>query len=616
MQEYSKPWFEEFKVHGIPQSLAPYPLKPTHALLDEAAVKNKKMGFVQLGYTMLYPEAKDKADRLANALAAMGVVKGDRVATLLPTSIQFALADSAISKSGAMHVPSSFLEPPDHLEHKFNESSPKVVFVLDEYMHVVDELRKKVNIEHVIVTKLADFSSSRPPELPALEDGMSWLTDLLETRPAQAPHIDFNPKEDVETLLFTGGTTGLPKGCMLSHYNIVANCTQNGWGLGITTQILKGNIAILIGTPFFHSYGHCILHTFIYLGMMQLLVPDARDTRAMVDMIKEHHPILQIGVPTQFMKLLDEELKDVGILGLSGSAALPPETQEQFEQKGAGALMEGYGLSEMSPVTHLNASAMIRLFGGRKVVAMNSKILSLPGQIPLLNKALGLLGYKRVGGLMSKMLPKLTKFSGKRPKMKKEEKRATIGVPMPDTEIKILDVDTQAEISLEEMVREGRVGEMLLNGPQRMLGYWPDRGKGFDEEGFIHTGDVVKIDDKGYFYIVDRTKDMIIVSGYKVYSREVDDILYDHPAVAMAATIGVPDPERPGSERVKVFIQPKPEFKDKVNEQDIIGYLQQKVAKYAVPKGVTFLDEMPLTEVQKVNKKYLREMELQEMGTE
>jgi acyl-CoA synthetase (AMP-forming)/AMP-acid ligase II len=151
---------------------------------------------------------------------------------------------------------------------------------------------------------------------------------------------------------------------------------------------------------------------------------------------------------------------------------------------------------------------------------------------------------------------------------------------------------------------------MLLNGPQRMAGYWPDKGKGFDDEGFIHTGDVVKVDEKGYFYIVDRTKDMIIVSGYKVYSREVDDVLYDHPAVAMAATVGVPDSERPGSEVVKVYIQLKPEFVGKVNEEEILTYLRQKVAKYAVPKSVVFLENMPLTEVQKVDKKYLREREL------
>lgn len=606
MQKNSKPWFEEYKVHGIPETLKPYPLKPTHALVDEAAIKHKKMGFVQMGYTMLYPEVKDKADRLANALLAMGVQRGDRIATLLPTSIQFVLADTAISKAGATHVPCSFLEPPDHLEHKLKESTPKAVFTLDEYRPIVEGLTRKVEIAHVIVSKLADFSSNRPSEPPALESGVSWMTDLLDAYTAKAPSIPFSAEEDIETLLFTGGTTGLPKGCMLSHFNLVANATQNAFALGIVSQILKGNVAMLIATPFFHSYGHCILHTMTGMGMMQLLVPDARDTRSMVEMIKEHHPIMAIGVPTQFMKMIDEELKGIGILGLSGSAALPPEIQERFEKKGAGALMEGYGLSEMSPVTHLNASVMIRLFGGRKMVALNSKILGLPGMIPLLSNLLGLLGYKNVGKFFGKALPKLSKFS-KRPSRKKEEKRATIGIPLPDTEVRVIEVDTQKEIPLEEVVKEGRLGEMLLNGPQRMVGYWPDKRKGFDDEGFIHTGDVVKVDEKGYFYIVDRTKDMIIVSGYKVYSREVDDVLYDHPAVAMAATIGVPDSERPGSEVVKVYIQLKPEFAGKVNEQEILTYLRQKVAKYAVPKSVVFLESMPLTEVQKVNKKYLRE---------
>jgi acyl-CoA synthetase (AMP-forming)/AMP-acid ligase II len=144
-----------------------------------------------------------------------------------------------------------------------------------------------------------------------------------------------------------------------------------------------------------------------------------------------------------------------------------------------------------------------------------------------------------------------------------------------------------------------------------MLGYWPEEGKGLDEEGFVHTGDVVKMDEHGYFSIVDRTKDMAIVSGYKVYTREVDDLLYDHPATEVAATIGVPDPEREGSERIKVFVQLKGEYNGKVTEDEYIEYLREKVAKYAVPRSVVFLDEMPLTEVFKVNKKALREMEME-----
>jgi acyl-CoA synthetase (AMP-forming)/AMP-acid ligase II len=612
VERLEKPWFADYEVLGMPQTLEPYPSIPTHTFLDRAAENDKKMGYVQMGCTMLYPEARDKADRLANALAAMGVAKGDRVATLLPTSIQFVLADHAISKAGAVHVPCSFLEPPDHLEHKFSESGPKVVFTLYEHLDMVDGLREKTGLEKVIVSRLEDFSHEPPAERPQLDEGMYWLTDLLESHPPLPPRIEFRPESDVETLLFTGGTTGLPKGCMLSHYNQVSVVTQNGW-LSIVIQILKGNIAVLIGTPFFHGYGHCILHTMTSLGMMQLLLPDARDTGSMVEMIKEHHPVMAIGVPTQFMNLLDEEIKDLGIIGLSGSAALPPETQERFEQRGAGAIMEGYGLSEMSPTTHSNASALIRLFGGRKMVAFTSRLLRLPGQIDVMSRLIGCLGYKRMGRFLSLMLPRLSRLTAKRPKLKSAEKRATIGIPLPDIDVKITDVDTGEEITMQEMVKENRVGEMLLKGPQRMLGYWPEKGTGFDEEGYIHTGDVVRIDERGYFYIVDRAKDMIVVSGFKVYSREVDDVLYEHDAVAMAATIGLPDPERQGSERVKVFIQAKPGYSDKITEEEIIAYLRRKVPRYAVPREVAFIEEMPLTGVQKVNKKYLREMEMRKM---
>ncbi len=614
MSELEKPWFAAYEVHGIPKTLEPYPSQPSHSFLDAAALKYPKMGYIQLGYTLRYPDAKDKADRLANALHGMGVDKGDRVANLLPTSIQFVLADHAISKAGAVQVPSSFLEPPDYLEHKFKESSPHVAFALDSSLDVVEELRGRFDIKHVIVSKVADYSEAPPPH-EALPQGMYWLEELIQAYSPQALDVDFDPEHDLETLIFTGGTTGLPKGCMLTHRNVVANSLQTLWGMGIITRPLFGNMAMVQGPPFFHAMGHLSMHAMTHAGCMQLLITDARDARMMAQMIKEHQPALAIGVPTQFMKVLNEEIKGTGILGLAGSAAVPPEIQEQFEKQAGGQLMEAYGLSEMTCASHFNVSALIRLFGGRKAVTMISRALgSVPGAVELSRKLLHLMGYKRLGKLFDKTTHMLSKFSAKRPKLRGEERRATIGVPLPDTEIRIVDLDTGAEISIQEMIEQGRVGEMLVKGPQRMIGYWPEEGKGFDEEGYIHTGDVVMIDENGYFSVVDRTKDMIIVSGMKVYSREVDDILYDHPAVAMAATIGVPDPERPGSERVKVFIQPKPEAKGKVTEQEIIDYLSTKIAKYAVPKSVIFLEEMPLTEVEKVNKKYLREMELKEAG--
>lgn len=607
-----KPWLEEYKVFGIPRTLKPYPQKPVFWFLDEAARKYRKMGLVQLGLEMQYPEVKDKAERLANALASMGVEKGDRVATMLPTSIQFIIADYGISKAGAVHIPSSFLESIDILEHKFTQGTPKALICLKDYLEAVEQLRERltakhqVKVEHIIVSQLEDYSSNPPSSHKEIED-VEWLTEVIASHPPIPPEVDFDVDHDLETLLFTGGTTGLPKGCMLTHKNVLANAIQNAHIYGPTADALRGGSAMLLGLPLFHVYGHCLMHTMTYMGMMQLLVPDPRDTRAMAELIKEHYPIMQIGVPTQFMKLAEEELKGVGMLGISGSAALPPEAQEKFEQKSGGGAMEGYGLSELSPVTHLNQSLFLRLFGGRARLKRSNKLLCFPGMIPMANRLVRTLGYKKVGKLCYKLISQLMSRSRKDASARKREKRATIGILFPDTEVKIVDVDTGRTLSWNEVIDEGKTGEMCLSGPQRMLGYWPTPGSGLDEEGYVHTGDVVRVDEKGYFYIVDRTKDMVNVSGYKVYTRELDDILYTHPATEMAAAVGVPDPERPGSERVAIFIQLHPEYRGRVKEEEFIEYLREKVAKYAVPKYVRFLDNMPLTEVQKVDKKNLRE---------
>ena len=606
------PWFKEYSVFGLPKTFQPYPQKPVFWLLDEAARKYKKMGVVQLGMKMLYPEVKTNADRLANALAAMGVGKGDRVATMLPTSVQFIIADYAISKAGGVHIPSSFLESVDVLEHKFSSGTPKVLICLDEYLDVVELVKERliakhrVRLEHVIASKLADYSSN-PPASHEKRENVEWLTEVISTHPPIPPQVDFDVDRDLETLLFTGGTTGLPKGCMLTHKNIIANAIQNGLILGPTAAMTEGGIAMLLALPFFHVYGHCMQHTMTYLGLMQLLVPDARDTRSMVELIREHYPVMQIGVPTQFMKLAEEELKGVGILGVSGSAALPPEAQEKFEQRSGGGVMEGYGLSELSPVTHLNLTLFLRMFGGRAQLKLTNKFLLLPGVVPIANRVVRTMGYKQQGKLLYKLISSLMKVSRKTRVTKRREKRATIGIPFPDTEVKVVDVDSGKTLSWEEIIKGGKTGEMCLKGPQRMLGYWPEPGSGIDNEGYVHTGDVVRIDKSGYFYIVDRTKDMANVSGFKVYTRELDDLIYTHPATAMAAAIGVPDPERPGSERIALFIQLRPEYKGKATTEEFIEYLKDKVAKYAVPKYVRFLEEMPLTEVQKVNKKLLRE---------
>uniref|UniRef100_UPI002620EA81 AMP-binding protein n=1 Tax=Desulfoluna sp. TaxID=2045199 RepID=UPI002620EA81 len=367
----------------------------------------------------------------------------------------------------------------------------------------------------------------------------------------------------------------------------------------------------LLGLPLFHSYGHMIMHTMTLEGYNQILIPDARDTDAMVTMIRTHYPLLQLGVPVQFMKMAETELKGITVLGVSGSAPLPPSTQKQFEKSACGAIMEGYGLSEMSPSTHLNPSLLLRAMGGRWIQRILTFTLGIPGLSFLLNRLLRLIGPKAVGYVITRglsLLLALTRQSAS--KGKTPEKHGATGIPMPDTDLCIIEPGTGRLLADTDHFPPDVRGEMLLRGPQRMLGYWPDEETGVDEKGYIHSGDVVTVDEHGYFTVVDRTKDMINVSGYKVYSREVDDILYSHPAIEHAATVGVPDKDREGSERVVVCVQPKPGYKNRVTPDEFIAFVKEHVARYAVPKSVFFVDEMPLTDVQKLDKKKVRELAL------
>jgi acyl-CoA synthetase (AMP-forming)/AMP-acid ligase II len=609
------PWKKEYRLVGIPSTFAPYTDKPVYDILAENARKYRKNGLVQLSYKMTYPELKDKVDRLATAFFNMGLKKGDRVATILPTSIQFILADYAISRAGLVHIPCSSLEPADTLEHKLKEGTPRAIIAMAGHVDVISILTKRIDIDFIILTKLDDYGTTLA-DLQEYEETYkfanvrftTWMTELIKKNSPEPPEVEYDVVNDVETLLFTGGTTGVPKGCMLTHRNIFANSVQNLHALGQIGLVARGGISVLLSLPFFHSYGHVIMHAMMLYGFNLLLVPEPRDTKGMADMIKEHFPVLQIGVPVQFMNLAREELKGYAMLGISGSAPLAEGTQKEFEEKTGGGIMEGYGLSEMSPVSHLNTSILTRIIGGRTPLMIVCNFLRIPGVGPVINTFIRLMGTRLFGKMFTKILGlqfRLTANSGKKGK-KTKEKRGTIGVPFPDTEVKIIDVDTQRELSWEEMLT-GKTGEMLLRGPQRMLGYWPDAGSGIDEDGYIHTSDVVRIDERGYFYIVDRTKDMIIVSGYKVYSREVDDILNSHTYVEMAATIGIPDPDREGSERVAVYIQPREEFRAVITEAEVMEFLKSKIAKYALPKYLKIVDELPLTEVQKINKKLLRQ---------
>jgi long-chain acyl-CoA synthetase len=361
----------------------------------------------------------------------------------------------------------------------------------------------------------------------------------------------------VALIQYTGGTTGVPKGAMLTHYNLVANAVQT---MKWATALSRGHEVSVLNLPLFHIYGMtCGMNAGILLAVSGTMNPDPRDFTTLLGLIRQFHPTVFLGVPTMFIRMMQNKDWEKSVDALrsikfcnTGAAPMPPEIIKKLQGLGL-TILEGYGLTECSPVTH-----------------------SAPQK-----------GKKKVG---------------------------SIGIPFPDTDIMILDVETHSKI-----MPLGECGEMVVKGPQVMKGYWnkPEETKKQLVDillgcagPWVFTGDVAKMDEDGYFYIVDRTKDMVNVSGLKVYAREVDDVLFEHPAVAMAATIGIPDPKTPGSEIVKAFVVLKPgNAPSKEVEDSIIEFCRKHLARYKVPKVVEFRDSLPLSLIGKVLKLPLREEE-------
>jgi long-chain acyl-CoA synthetase len=276
-------------------------------------------------------------------------------------------------------------------------------------------------------------------------------------------------------------------------------------------------------------------------------MPDPRDTDTLVEYIKKYRPFMIPTVPTQLMRIVQAKVGKMNVIPICGAAPLPREIAEAIKKEIGTPVSEGYGLTETSPLTHFNISP-----------------------------------FSKVTGFMPK-------------------EKSGMGIPSPDTECKLVDPDTGQEVPF------GEPGEVVVRGPQIMKGYWPEPGSGLTDDGWLHTGDIAFMDEDGYFHLSDRVKDMVNVSGMKVYTTTVDEVLYKHPAVHMAAAIGVPDPKTPGSERVMAVIQLKDGFQGQVTEAEIRDFCRQELAPYAVPKFVAFRETMPMTVTEKLFKKVLRE---------
>ena len=557
-----RPWTKIYEEIGIKSELE-YPEIPLFELLDKAARENPdSLAVVYLGRKYTYKELKSHVDRLAAALAGLGVKKSDVVAVQLPNIPQFIIGVYGGLKAGAIiTLMSPLLSLPD-LKDQLQRSGARVLITQDSKLDDVRSIKGETKLEHVVITSMKDYSAEEEPEVKEVP-GSLQLRNLTQGAEPIPPEVKIDPKEDVALLFFTGGTTGIPKGPMLTHYNLATNIIQTfGPTAGGVLDTNRGNFSVVGCLPFFHIYGFtCAMNLALNWAGTLLLVPDPRDSKMIYELIKEYRPLFTPGVPTQFMRLAEEkgvDLKELkGTIPFSGSAALPPEVSKTYEKRADTLVSEGYGLSETSPATHSNLIAILKGLG---------LDLGLPVKL------------------------------------------GSIGLPVPDTEVRIVDIETGTKD-----VPIGELGEMIIRGPQVMKGYWPTPGDGL-RDGWLYTGDVCKMDEDGYFYVVDRTKDMINVSGLKVYGRIVDDVLFEHPAVSKGATIGIPDPERPGSERVKVFISLKEGYEpSKELEQDIIRHCREKLPPYAVPKFVEFRQDLPLTTIEKIFKRKLREEEIAKM---
>jgi long-chain acyl-CoA synthetase len=550
-----KPWFK-FWPKDVRRHIE-YPEVPLSEILRKTAENHPdQTAITYFGREITYKELGEASDRFATGLSALGVKKGDKVAIFLPNIPQFVISYYGTLKLGAVETAISPLYKEREVEHQLNDSEAETIVVLDALYPILEKVLARTKVKRIVVAGLKDFMPSATALLGSLfrkipsykvepKPGTYFFKELLSEYDAKPPQVDINPKEDLAALQYTGGTTGISKGAMLTHMNLVSNAVMCAeWLKGKQTE--ESFLTVL---PLFHIYGMTTgMNTPIYLAGKMVLLPrfDAVNT---LKAIQENKVTVFCGAPTMYAMLLahpkvtDFDLSSVHFC-ISGSAPLPPEIQKRWMKVTKGVLVEGYGLTESSPVTHCN---------------------------PL------------------------------DPTMK-TVKVGSIGLPWPDTDAKIMDMETG-----ENELNAGQDGELAVQGPQVMKGYWKmdEESKDVLRNGWLYTGDVGKMDEDGYFYITDRKKDLIKYKGYSVYPREIEDVIYEHPAVKLCAVIGKLDPI--AGEFPKAFVvlkEGKTATADEIKE-----FVNSKVAPYKAVREVEFRTELPMTMVGKVLRRVLQDEE-------
>lgn len=545
-------WHRHYDL-GVPTEIARPTMTLPQALAQTAQEFPQRLALRFLGMKLTYSQLLEQISRLAAGLGQLGLRPGERLGLLLPNCPQVVLSYYAALHLGAVVVMLNPLASPRELAQQLTDAGVRKLIALDHLTPKIQSLRAAVGLEHLIVTGLADYlpfplnwlypwkarrqglaTGVRP------DQGHLSFTQLLKTSTPSTAGPPSDP-EAIAVLQYTGGTTGIPKAAMLTHCNLMANIAQiNAW----LPRLQRGQERVLAVLPFFHVFGMTAAMNWpLCLGGTVIILPRF-EVEQVLKTIQKYRPTVFPAVPTIFVALINHpritRFNLSSIWGcISGSAPLPREVQERFESLTKGQILEGYGLTEAAPVTHLN-----------------------PIQ-----------GTRKTG---------------------------SIGLPFPSTEARIVD----SESGTRELP-PGEVGELIIRGPQVMSGYWrnPTETALVLRDGWLYTGDLATMDAEGYFYIVDRKKDVIIAGGYKIYPREVEEVLYQHPQILDAVVIGVPDAYR--GETVKVYVVPKPGAS--LTAEEIQEFCKTQLAAYKVPKIIEFRSELPKTLVGKVLRRALKE---------
>jgi len=568
-----KLWFKAYDP-GVPTSLE-IPNLPTDQLLANTAQRfPTNTALVFYNNKLTYAQLNRLVDQFAAALQKNGFKKGDRIAIYMPNCPQYTIAYYGALRAGGVVVPSNPLYVPREIEHQIKDSGATFIVVLSLLYNRLKQVRQGLALQKVIVTNIKEYF---PPFLRFLftvvkenkpdmngerhrvdiagDADTVWFQDFLKTGTGKPAPVSIQP-DDTAVLMYTGGTTGVPKGAQLTHKNLIANTLQvSSW----LTDLEDGKGVMMTALPLTHSYSMTVCQNqSIYRGFAQVLIPNPRDLPDVLKNLQNYKVQRCPGVPTLYTAINNHPDVKSGKYDLSsvkacisGAAGLPQEVQKEFVRITGGKLIEGYGLSEATPVCTVNP-------------------ISTMGKI------------------------------------------GTIGVPVPETDVKIVDVETGTRV-----LPQGEIGELCFKGPQVMKGYWnmPTETANVlrpDENGevWLYTGDIAVMDEEGYITIKDRKKDMIIAGGYNIYPNEVENVLYTHPDILEAAVVGVPHETR--GEVVKAFVVLK-EGKT-MTEEDLRAWCKQEMRAYMVPKYVEFRDELPKTMVGKILRRKLLEEEKQETG--